>query len=279
MSQQKRVWIHRVEPNNGNLPEDVRKNAKRRLSSVYKNRKPLKGLNPEEEKEILPRIIDASPEEGSTFYEKASTFWKELTIDVPSGGKSLNISTHESDEDNIPQPAYPEDYVFYRFAKAHPQVADSKEEAISNRNKLYWILDPEEEKRSKRHTVEEKAKAWEEFIKMKDNEEKVNLMVRVFTNENPDNMPDIDDKINLLNDELERRPKRFVQLAQDDDLEKQDFVLQCLEYGVLRKVGDYIMYNDEEIGRNIEEAVTHLKSKRNTSTLSELKAKLSQAKG
>lgn len=281
MPEQKRVWIHRIEPK-GDLPQEVRKNAQRRISSVFKNRKPLKGLDRKEEKNILPRIIDAEPDEGSAFYDKASKYWKELTIDVPSGGKPLNISTRgesEIDGVKVDDPVHPEDYVMYRFAQAHPQVAETEEDALANRNKLYYILDPEEEKRNKRSEVEAKKEAWREFIKMEEDEQKVDLMIRVFTDSSPEKMTDIDEKVNKLDEELERRPKEFVQLAQDDDLEKQDFVLQCLEYGVLRKTGNQIMYMDEVLGSGVEDVVAFLKNKRNSSTLSELKAKLSNAKG
>lgn len=273
MAEQKRVWLHRVEPKN-DLPQSVRKNAKRMLSSVYKNRKPLKGLSLKEEKDILPEIIDADPEAGSDFREKASTYWKELSVDIPSGGKALNLSTDENDD-----PIIPEDYVIYRFAQAHPWVAQSEEDAKKNRTKFFWILDPEEEKKNKRMDVEMKAQAWEEFIKMKDDENKVDLMVRVFIGESPKEFTDIDEKVNRLQDELEQSPKTFVELSQDDDLEKQDFVLQCIEHGVLRKIGNQIMYMDEVIGNGIDEVVAYLKNKRNSSTLSSLKAKLEEAKG
>jgi len=282
MSKQKRVWIHRIEPKQ-DLPQDVLKNAKRRLSSVLKNGKPLKGLSHEEEKELLPRIIDAHPDEGSEFFDKASTYWKEVSMDIPSGGKDLDISTRESYEgengEEIPNPVYPEDFVMYKFAKAHPQVAENEQEAKQNPNKLYWILDPEEEKRNKRENVEAKKEAWREFIKMEEDEEKLDLMIRVFADTNPEEMSDKDDKVNELEEQLERRPKRFVEVARDDDLEKQDFVLQCLEYGVLRKTGNQIMYMDEVLGTGVEQVVAYLKNKRNSSVLSELKAKLSEAKG
>jgi len=282
MSNQKRVWIHRIEPK-GDLPQDVLKNAKRRLSSVLKNGKPLKGLSHEEEKELLPRIIDAHPDEGSEFFEKASTYWKEMSIDIPSGGKDLDISTRESYEgengEEIPNPVYPEDYVMYKFAQSHPQVAENEQKAKQNPNKLYWILDPEEEKKSKRANVEAKKEAWREFIQMEEDENKIDLMIRVFTDSSPEEMSDKDEKVNVLEEELERRPKRFVEVARDDDLEKQDFVLQCLEHGVLRKTGNQIMYMDEVLGNGVDAVVAHLKNKRNSSTLSELKAKLSEAKG
>jgi len=282
MSNQKRVWIHRIEPK-GDLPQDVLKNAKRRLSSVLKNGKPLKGLSHEEEKELLPRIIDAHPDEGSEFFEKASTYWKEMSIDIPSGGKDLDISTRESYEgengEEIPNPVYPEDYVMYKFAQSHPQVAENEQKAKQNPNKLYWILDPEEEKKSKRANVEAKKEAWREFIQMEEDENKIDLMIRVFTDSSPEEMSDKDEKVNVLEEELERRPKRFVEVARDDDLEKQDFVLQCLEHGVLRKTGNQIMYMDEVLGNGVDAVVAHLKNKRNSGTLSELKAKLSEAKG
>lgn len=281
MSKQKRVWLHRIEPNNGNLPEDVQKNATRRISSVYVNRKPLKGLEPEEEKALLPRIIDASADEGSQFHEKASKYWKELSIDVPSGGKDLNISTRgkiEQDGEEVPDPVHTEDFIMYRFAKNHPQVAESKTEAQRHPNKLYYILDPEEEKKKQRKNVEAKKQAWKEFIKMEEDEEKIDLMIRVFTNSKPEEMTDFDEKINTVENELEKRPQEFVEVAQDEDLEMQDFVLQCIEHGVLREVGNQIMYMDENIGSGVDQVVAYLKNKRNSSVYSEMKARLQESK-
>jgi len=282
MSEQKRVWIHRVEPNNRNLPDEVRKNATRRLASVFNENKPLKGLDHEEEKELLPRLINADPDEGSTFFEKADKFWKEFSVNIPSGGKTLDISTREPVENDkgeeVVNPTSVKDYVTYRFARNHPQVAENKQEALKNRTKYYYILDPEEEKQTKKSEVEAKKQAWREFIKIEEDADKINLMIRVFTDEKPEQMSDKDEKINKLHDELERRPKEFVELVTDDDLEKQDFVLQCIENGVLRKVGNQIMYMDEVIGNGIDQVVAYLKNDRNSSTYNELKAKLESAR-
>ncbi len=289
MSNRKVVHLQRKEPQN-NLPEDIRKNAKIKLSSVFVNRQALTAF-PNTDKarlvrdEVMPRIISADPKD-SDYYNKLDKYWQELSVEIPSGGRALDISlrdtrtkTTDNGEDvEVPVPVNPEDYCIYQFAKRHPQVAENKSKAVSDRTKKFWIVDPDREKKKQRQGVEIEGQAWEHFLNMKDDEDKLNLMLRVFANRNPDMIDDIDEKIIALKQELENRPAQFIDVAQDEDLEKRDFILQCIEHGVLRRVGNQIMHLDEVLGEGIEEVIAFLKNKKNSSTYNTLKAKLKEAR-
>ena len=55
----KKVFLRRKEINN-HLPKEVLAEAVSRLSSVYVNRQPLKGLSVEDEKKYLNGILDVT---------------------------------------------------------------------------------------------------------------------------------------------------------------------------------------------------------------------------
>ena len=76
----KKVYLRRKDLDN-HLPEAVRAEAVMRISSVYVNRQPLKGLTPKEEKKYMQELLDVSPEHVE-WPKHSKQFWAELTIPV-----------------------------------------------------------------------------------------------------------------------------------------------------------------------------------------------------
>ena len=271
------VTIKRKQTGTEQQPQQIRENAKIKLSSVYNGGRPIQGFDLDDEldkiKTVMPKVIDANPDDPK-FYDKVSKFWNELSVNIPNEGKTLTIKTYPNG-----QPVNAREYCIYKFAKKHPLVAKNKDEAKTYRKFKFWIENPEEVKQKKTNKVAIKSQAWTELIQMKESKDKVNQMLRVFTETNPDTFATFDDKYNYLTERMETKPKEFVEMAIDKDLELQDFVLQLLENNVLRKVGNQYMYMDEVIGEGMEQVVAYLKNKRNSSQLSTFKAKLKTAKG
>lgn len=267
----KQVRIMRLDQDNSHLPVEVVDQAKVRLSSILVHQRPLTGLSDEEEREYLPRIHGVSPE-SPDFTEACQKWWAELAIDVPSDGRLLNIGTRPNGE-----PLELEDWIIFQWAQKHVQVAETRKEALANPDKKFWIYDPERETRKENANVQYRRSAYREFIKMEDDEDKLDLMLRVLTNSQPRHMTG-EEKENELEAYLRDNPREFIAAAKDKKLELRGLIMDLIEYEILQKIGSQIMYMDETVGESMEEAVAWFGNKRHSSKVSTMKAKLKEAK-
>lgn len=264
----KQVQIIRKE-GSSHVPVEVRQESDHRLSSIYKDGVPHKGIDSSLEKKLLPLIIDI-PADADTFRKEAKDFWYALSLKVPSEGAVLNVSV---DEDGYP--VEPKQYIIYKWAQTHPFVAKSKSEMLESGKKKFYIHDPERETLSKNKEVQAEAKAMKEFVKVIDNEETMDRVIRVLGNTNPSKMSK-ENKENTLSTLMKNDPKRFYEVATDDSLKVKDFIAECISHEVLRKSGNSYFYMEDRIGESLEETVAYFKDKKNSSTLNDVKAKLEE---
>lgn len=267
----KEVRIMRLDEVNSHLPVEVIDQAKVRLSSILVHQRPLKGLTDEQEKEYLPRITGVGTS-SPDFTEACKKYWAELSVDVPSDGRLLEIGTGPDEE-----PLELEDWIIYQWAKRHKQVAGTRHEAESDPSKTFWIYDPRRETQKENAQVKYRRSAYREFIKMEEDEERVDLMLRVLTNRQPERMT-TEEKENELEAFLRENPKQFISAAKDKKLETRGLILDLIEHEILQKVGNQIMYMDDVIGDGLDEAVAWFGNKRHSSKVSTMRAKLKEAK-
>jgi len=266
----KEVQIRRRETKS-HLPPPVVANATKVLSSIYSGQGPLKGVDGEKEKELLAEHLGISPEEDD-FHKRCRAFWADLRVEVPSDGKVLTIETRE---DGTPVDIY--DYLVYKWAKKHKYVADTREDMLDDSTKQYYIYDPEGEMRNQNKVVGYKKQAYKELIKMSDDEDKIDMMITVLTDSDPDQMNKTQ-KENYLDQLIEDDPKEFVRVATDKSLEIKSAISEMVSLNILRKMGNQYWFHDEKIGDTLEEAVLFFKDKKNAETINILKAKLQEAK-
>ena len=74
----------------GHLPKEVRAGAISKISSVYVNRQPLKGVEGEEAKKLLNGMLDVGPDHVE-WPKHVKKFWAELMIKVPFEGIELEV--------------------------------------------------------------------------------------------------------------------------------------------------------------------------------------------
>jgi hypothetical protein len=75
---------------------------------------------------------------------------------------------------------------------------------------------------------------------------------------------------------VEENPLNFYEIATSKNLELQSFIEKCITLEVIRKVGNSLLLGDEKLGDTMEEAILFLKDKKNSSTLTTLKARVQQ---
>jgi hypothetical protein len=262
------ITIKRRE-NTTNLPDHVYAESKRRIGSVFtKTGDVYSGLTFPEQKKFLPYILGVDPNDPA-FGKEAKRYFRNMTIEVPFEGVELEAGTDENGE-----PLNVMDYVKYKFAYAHPHVAEDEQALTTNRTYKYYIFDETLELEEDYNELEFRKKAYKEFIKLTDNEKKMDMVIRLHF-ENPKKM-DAKSKELFLEDMVEENPVNFYNIATSKNLELQAFIEECISVEVIRKIGNSLLLGDEKLGDTMEEAVLFLKDKKNSSTLTTLKARVQQ---
>ena len=264
----KKVYLRHKEILN-HLPKAVRAEAVMRISSVYVNRQPLKGFTLEEEKEYMQEVLDVTPDHVD-WPKHSKQFWAELSIPVGFTGVELDISTDENGK-----PVNIMDYIKYRFALKHPHVALTKEEMDLDFSKRFYIHDLIRDDKVKNNQIQFKKDADKEFIKVSSNSKSMKRILRLMSNTNPDRMTS-EQIENTLYEIKNTSPKKFVRIARDKNLELKSEIEELVSAGVLRKIGNQVIFIDEVLGDTVEDAVVHLKDKRNSGKLTILRAKLKE---
>tara|TARA_Y100000310_G_scaffold288718_1_gene314630 strand:+ start:390 stop:710 length:321 start_codon:yes stop_codon:yes gene_type:complete len=100
-------------------------------------------------------------------------------------------------------------------------------------------------------------------------------VLRLMSEYNPITLTN-DQKENYLYDIKNKEPKKFFKLCTDKNLDVKAEIEEMVEAGVLRKIGNQVVYIDEVIGETIEDTIVYLKNKKNSGTLTILRAKLKE---
>ena len=251
------------------MPKAVRAEATMKLSSVYVNRQPLKGFDSKEEKKYLNGILDVSPDHVD-WPKHAKTFWADMTIPVGFTGVELEIG---KDEDGNPLSIM--DYIKYNFALKHPYVALTKEEMEKDMTKKFYIQDLTRQDKVKNNQIQVRKDADKVFIKVTSTPNNMRRVLRLMSNSNPDRMT-TDQVENALYEIKNSEPKKFIRIATDKNLELKAEVEEMVSAGVLRKIGNQVIFIDEVLGDTMENTIVHLKDKKNSGKLTVLRAKLKE---
>ena len=265
------VSIRRKE-SQSHLPVEVRSQAKIRIGAHYVNRQPLRGLTEKEEREYLPQIIGVSPTDP-TFGQKARDYWNDFTVDVPIDGKILNIATTESGT-----PINLTDFITYRWCLKHMEVAESREKMEKDANKRFYIHNPDREILKENSRMKVRSEAYRQFIQVMDSDAKMGQLLRLLGNINPD-LLSTEQKQNRLELLVKETPEDFLKFATDKDLAVRALIEDLVIANVLRKIGSQYLYIDQTIGETLDDAVNYFKNKRNSATVSEMRAKYKEARG
>ena len=81
---------------------------------------------------------------------------------------------------------------------------------------------------------------------------------------------------NALYEIKNKEPKKFIRIATDKNLELKAEIEEMVSAGVLRKIGNQVIFIDEVLGDTMEDTVVYLKDKKNSGKLTLLRAKLKE---
>ena len=264
----KKVYLRCKEVMN-HLPKEVKAEAVLKLSSVFVNRQPLKGFSAEDEKKYLDGILDVSPTHQD-WPKHTKNFWAELTVPVSFVGVELEIGL-----DGNKDPLVIMDYIKYNFALKHPHVALTKEDMESNFTKRFYIQDTQRDDVVQNNKIQLSKDADREFIKVSSNTNSMKRILRLMSDVNPErlNSEQIENNLYALKT---KDSKKFLRIATDKNLELKAEIGEMVSAGVLRKIGNQVIFIDEVVGDTTDNAVVYLKDKKNSGQLTVMRAKLKE---
>ena len=264
----RKVILRRKEVLN-HLPKEIRAGAKVKLGSLFVDRQPLRGLTDTEEAKLLKGVIDVPPGHAE-WPAKTKDFWASLSVKVPFEGVELNITVDENGE-----PDERMDYIIYKRALKHRQVAANEDEMKTVDGKRFYIYDPEKDLLKRNEKVQVRKDADKEFIKVSSDEDKMKVLVRVLLNTDPNKLSELELENNLY-DYKNSNPERFLKYCKDPNLEIQAEIEEMVDNSILRKIGNQIIFGDETIGEDMRDAITYFKNKKNSGQVNVMKARLKE---
>lgn len=252
------------------------------------------GLTDEEIKLLLPQILSV-PSTDTGFRKEVERFFIEINTQVPfDRGLELEVGLEldndkpvtyiEEDENGKVKahnmPINIDDYIKYRHAMCHPDVAPSPEAAKGNRLMQYYIEDPTETLRTKVGNSDDADKAMAAWAQIKNDGDKVTMLLTLLRQYAPKKngvaiqpfFMSPDEQIVTLRGIVMDKPKEFTKAASDENLKRRYYVDEMITVGLLKRIGTTVIHveSNEPLGETMDEVVAILWSAGKSQLLSEL---------
>ncbi len=263
------------------------------VGSYYKDfgRQFGSGLTREETNLLIPEMTGYYPEHDKReFNRSVAEFYKNMNTKVPAEGLRLNIALEKDgplSNDNFPVKAH--NYIVYKHAMGHPEVAESLEEANKYDHKRFYIEDSDSVLKETSELSNKEDAARLEYYRLIDDSDKVNHMLTML-GKTHSKMEDSEKKVLLkefvtIDKSLnaasnEQRMDHFIALSSDKYLEIKYRIEEMVRVEVLERVGQRILIKEtgDEIGKDIKEASLWFRDKGNSQEVNVLIARYKEFK-
>lgn len=229
------------------------------------------GLSIVEQELLLPYVLDI-PAEDRGFRLAMREFYIKMNTSVPyKDGIELEIGlTSDNDKplskSNLPIKVL--DYLKYRHAKGHPQVALSRELAAGNQIIKFYIFDKSATQVSDKKLVDIRDEAMQIYFKHKADAKKVAQFLALLGLDPRDigvgQSREIGDDLRQqeLRTQAEKNPADVIKVDKLDSFEERYAIKIMVDTGVLNLYGSryVIASNGEAFGNDIDEAISRLKN-------------------
>jgi len=240
------------------------------------NGNPSRPFSYEEEDKWMPEIVGLKVSDPG-FRSSVTHWYKNLTIKIKPDGVDLEIGL-----DSAGNPVNIEDYLKYQFAKQHPWTAKTKEECMGAEHLQFYFEDPEAENISKGTKLELTSKAYVEFAKLDEDEDKMDWVLRTVISKFPElgslselTKLSIDKKKLKIAEVIQKDPAYFLEVMVDKDLIYKAEIASMVEAGVLIKEGNKYLNGTENLG-SLDGTIAWMKDGNNSQDYAILKARLDQ---
>jgi len=254
--------------------------SKRSIGSYFEStasRRIGTGLSFEEETLLLPLLLEV-PGDHPEFRRKLSEFYQDMDTQVPyETGRILEIGLTNSNTDKVSKTNLPidiMDYLRYRHAIRHPQVAMNKEGADGNTMKEFYIFDKMEVSKKSTKKLELQDAAMVIYQEIKDEPNKVRMAL-VLLGVNPDKV-EVNEHVGILRSIAEKEPETFQNTVKDKEFEIQYWLRSMVDARIVKKLHNkyFDAETDKLIGNDLEEAIYFFKDDTNSDLISTMKARL-----
>jgi len=260
--------------------------AKKSIGSFWENsysKTVGTGLTFTEQKFLMPAIVDCEVTDRD-FRAKVTNYFASMKTLVPyDKGRELEIGLEKDNfapVSEINAPLNIADYLAYRHAVAHPQVAASKQDSENNMLKSFYIFDGQAQEDHELKTSQDKDKALELYLTMKKTPEKIDQLLtlldvdpRTFKGKNGEAL-----KLEKLKSLCETASDKVVTLSENKLFEGMYIVQTMINTGILQKIGEKIINpdNGDTIGHDMVEAVAWTKDKANSEKMVMMRARMQE---
>jgi len=254
------------------LPGSQDQDSVMKIGSSLKGQAPLSGLTFEEEKKHLPNVLGIDPQ-NQGWNKAVREYWANISKSVPNDEVGLKLEIGIG-ENKLPINIH--DWIIWKYCLVYGRVANDIS-TVNNSPKIrFYLYSKDEEVNTKHLMLKVKKKAFNEMIKLLENESKIDMVLRLFG---------IDaDKLSLKEKELaidtyatdEQYVHKFVEITTDKSLEIKGFIEDCIFKQKLKRIPNTqtIMYEDSVVGNTMEEAVAYFNNQKNTAIYNQLRAGL-----
>lgn len=288
--------------------QDYFSGAKVAIGSQFKASgvKAQSGLTREEELALMPEVLDIylEPHNRSEFDSRVNKYFKEFFTPIPMEGLKLRV---DLENDELPlvyyengqgdfslekkegyvrclnTPSRVNDYLKYRHALSHFQVAKNEIDAYRYGHKKFYIDDPDATTSSKIKITELEDQAQTIYLSIKSDDLKVKKILTLL-GQNTKKMSPEDARLELkkrasANSKIAetsniKNLSRFISIAEDKDLSQKYDIEEYINNKILERHGSVIMIadNGEEIGVDMKEAVSWFSRPENSKQINIFKA-------
>lgn len=252
------------------------------------------GLDYEEEKYIMATYFSMN-EQDPKLPEKIERFFEDIATKIPGGKKGLELNIGLKVDTNKPvardnMPIKLHDFIRYRHAIGYQKTALSPEAAAGNPLIEFYVEDPLKVLENESKQLETRDKAMEEYLKIKDDNERVNMVLSLMKQffRKVQGVPPVNlgllkganslkEKQLLLRDLVNMRPERFYQVNTDPSIKKRYFIDELITTGILKRVGNAIVDTTDSnrtLGNTDTEVLNTLNDPRESMTITRLKSEL-----
>lgn len=185
------------------------------------------------EKDYLEYIMGL-PENAMSVYLKKDNFWANKGVILGKERTVLDLSD-------------PDDYIKYKILLANKDYIAPSEEVLKTAKKATYqfvIIREGEEARSSVESLNTSAKAYILFGELKEELEKLALIVEIATGKSLSRI----DKISVfaqVEKLIKDSPKKFIEAAEDDYLDTKLLIKKAVSAGYIRKRGQYYYFTED----------------------------------
>jgi|VirMetMinimDraft_7_1064189.scaffolds.fasta_scaffold01155_4 hypothetical protein len=231
-----------------------------------------RALTREEEKAWFPIILGIAPTHQD-WDKYLNNYWHDISVPVPLEGLELNCNLVIEHEGHVGTPANAVHYILYKYCLIYGDVANTVEDVNKSPKIRFYLWTKEEDVKLKLTKQQLTDAAFIARLKLDKTPQRAESIIIMFNKELPLN--DGDKKL-MLAELQDSEPAKFLEFANDENLQDKAFIQRCINAALLRRPlnSQMIMYKDEVIGNSFSEAIGWLNQAGNSVTKAELQNSL-----